>query len=621
MKRAICKALLLGLCVRPAAAQLAITEVMSSASTCFGCVVVTNGPDFFELTNFSTNQTDTIDLAGYQYADSASLPLVLLVQPGVAPLSIRPGESAVFVRTDVRSSVTNETQFRDWWGPCLSSNVQVRMVPRTPGFDRFADGVRLFDPNGNLLDSVDFGIAQRGVTFVYDTNTGGFGTYSELGVCGACQASQSDDIGSPGVSCGPVPLRIFSQPTNLSVCAGAEATFTIKAWGLPRPRYQWFFNRAPIPGAVAAAWTVTNATPVDAGSYAVEVNNGAAILRSAAAQLSVSTNPSAPIVLEPPSDLSVITEQTARFSVRVCAFPSPTFQWCSNHVAIAEATNWTLVIRNCPLSLAGTEYCVAIQNALGSTSVCARLTVTLPPKLEVTEIMPAAGGCDKQDWVEVSNRGTNAVNLLGYRFSDRFTFEAAHVVTEPMILQAGQSGILVERLSPEEFVHWWGAERLPPGLPIFTYSGATSFSAMGGELYLWSPAAEDVFDANTIFSCYASATAGVSLEFDPEYPFGQDSVPGERGAFAAEECGDIGSPGYTSNPPPRFVSITKDASGVALRWRAILGKSYLLKCKSELTERTWTNLRTVTATNWVGGTTDPTPGNAVQRFYLLEEQP
>jgi hypothetical protein len=34
-----------------------------------------------------------------------------------------------------------------------------------------------------------------------------------------------------------------------------------------------------------------------------------------------------------------------------------------------------------------------------------------------------------------------------------------------------------------------------------------------------------------------------------------DSVPGVNGAFRAIELGDIGSPGYLANPPPRILEI------------------------------------------------------------------
>jgi len=585
---------------------------MSSASTNLGSLVVINGPDFWELTNFGTN---TINLNGYHYTDSLSLPMVPL--PG---MSIQPRESVLFVRTDTNTPVANEGHFRVWWGNCLATNVQVRMVPRTPGFDAQSDGVRVYDAASNLVDRVDFGISRRGVTFVYDTNSGEFGIYSQPSVCGTCKAAQADDIGSPGATCGPVPLRIFTQPTNTTVCAGMDATFAARAGGLPRARYQWYFNGVEIPGAVGASLTVSNATPAHVGAYYVEVNNGAAVISSAPASLAVSTDESSPVMVTPPSNISVITGQTARLSATVCAYPPATYQWRSNGVLIAQATNRSLVIANCALAMSGTEYCVEARNSLGATSACARLTVTLAPKIQLTEIMPSfLPDCLlDEDWFELTNVGTNAVDLFGYRFSDRFTLIGARVVSETVLLKPGGSAIFVERMNVEAFRQWWGEERLPPGLQVVTYVGL-GFSEEGDEFYLWSPGAEEAFDVITSAS-FAGATPGVSIDFT-ENIFGEDSIAGERGAFLSTGCGDVGSPGYVTNAPPRFVKIWREANTITLKWRAIIGKTYHLKWKTRLTDAGWTSLASHPAEDWVETASDSTAGNATQRFYLVEELP
>src|SRR5262245_12236027 len=93
-------------------AQLAITEVMSSASTNLGPSLVTQNSDFWELTNYGTN---TIDLTGYKFDDADNN----LAAANPAPfdgLRIGPGESILFVQNTVN---TNEIMFRDWWGTNL----------------------------------------------------------------------------------------------------------------------------------------------------------------------------------------------------------------------------------------------------------------------------------------------------------------------------------------------------------------------------------------------------------------------------------------------------------------------------------------------------------------------
>ena len=232
----------------PAArAQLAITEMMSSTWKILGVTSVTNS-DFWELTNFGTNTTN---ITGFKFSDSKNSLQTLVKSSN--PLSLHPGESVVFVRNNY---TTNEAQFRNWWGSCVGSNVQIRFYTR-PGFASTGDGIRVFDPAGNLVDLIDFGEAIFGVSFVYNPNSGVFGDLSIAGQGGACQAISAVDTASPGVTTGPIPLRIVQQATNVVACAGADATFTVIAYGMPRPRYQWFYNGVAIPYANQASYTVS----------------------------------------------------------------------------------------------------------------------------------------------------------------------------------------------------------------------------------------------------------------------------------------------------------------------------------------------------------------------------
>src|SRR5262245_53160703 len=80
-----------------ASAQLAITEVMSSASTNLGTTLVAQSSDFWELTNFGTNAVNLND--GYRWNDNAGEFLGADPFPFVG-LSIDPGESIIFIETN-----------------------------------------------------------------------------------------------------------------------------------------------------------------------------------------------------------------------------------------------------------------------------------------------------------------------------------------------------------------------------------------------------------------------------------------------------------------------------------------------------------------------------------------
>src|SRR5688572_3094222 len=80
--------------VLSAPAQLAITEVMSSASSTLGTNAVGSHPDFWELTNFGTN---VIDLTDYRFNDSGGFQGA--TGEIFAGRTIAPGESIIFFQS------------------------------------------------------------------------------------------------------------------------------------------------------------------------------------------------------------------------------------------------------------------------------------------------------------------------------------------------------------------------------------------------------------------------------------------------------------------------------------------------------------------------------------------
>ena len=597
------------LAVLPASAQLAITEMMSASARTFGQTTVTNNSDFWELTNFGTN---AVNLAGYRFSDAIH-GLRPLVPNGAPPLLIQTNESVIFVRNS--SGFITEADIRARWGSCLGSNVQVRFYA-DPGFSSFGDGLRVYDPQQRLVDSVDFDQALRGVSFVYDPNSGALTNLSIAGEGGACRAENSDDVGSPGVTTGPIPLRIVRQPMDLTGCALVDAVFTVDVVGIPRPRfYQWFFNGVPILRANQARLVVTNATAANEGFYSVSVDNGFTALHSSNATLTISTNLSAPVIVVPAVDSRVVPLRTARFSVTVCAFPVATYQWFSNGVALPGATSRTLFIPNCTLAMSGTEYCVRAENSLGSVTNCARLYVTAKPDLRITEVQ-ANPDCDRHfDWFEVTNFGTNDVDLLGYRFSDGFILAGAKVVTQPMIIRPNESVVFVQCPAAGYFIDWWGADLVPRDLKVFPYGGF-SLNNSGDALYLWNATAEQAGEVIHSVS-FARGEEGVSLRFDLDSCFpGCDSVLGELGAFRSSECDDIGSPGYIINRP-HFVSIQHGAAGANITWRGVAGATYRLEYSATPQTDAWILVGEMTAINTFPRMTDPGAIGASQRFYRV----
>jgi len=643
-------------------AQLAITEVMSWASTQCTCCLTqgVRNADFWELTNFGT---ETNDLTDYRFADRG--PTFANAWP-LEPrgLKIAPNESIIFVRA--QQNIPDAAAFRRWWGESnLPTNLQVVCCyPFGYGFDEKGDGVRLFDPASNEVDQVYFGETILGSTFAYHTNTG-LALQSLTNFCGAFQAATCADIGSPGWTCGSVKLRILNEPTNKTVNAGGDVILSVEASGLPRPRYQWYFGTNAISNVTGSvfptlaafpgfgpAWTesrppsdlvIVNAQPHHAGNYFVEVFNGLEKLTSAVVTLTVNTTPG-PVQFEPPPvppctpaggelsppGLSVTLGQTAKFKVIARGFPPPTFQWSRSagpldFEDILDATNATLDILNAQFGDAGT-YRVRAQNSEGVTNAFATLSVTHPPALKITEAMSEECFHEANDWWELTNTGGEAVNLCGYRWDNHpGEIGGGPTITNGIVVQPGESIIFLEGRPREFFTSWWGGSNLPAGLQIVVHT-ANGLSFESDEINIWNPTAighDDLID-QVLFD---AAVPCASFWFDSAACPDSDikslaSLVGECGAFRSELGGDVGSPGWTQWTPPRLISIRWDGTNVLLEWKAQPGSTNVVQYTSDPSSppEAWTDLGVPLRFNTaIGAMIDTTLDGARQRFYRIHK--
>lgn len=590
--------------------QLAITEVMSSAA---GDPLIANDrmSDYWELTNFGTNR---IDLSGYFFNDADHQ---LNQRQGLVPVGspvsfVEPFQSIVFVRNDV---VKSEAQFLAWWGSSISSNTVISFYEE-PGFTRFGDALTLYSGT-EIVDSVRFGTAKGGASFVYDTATGEFGFHSVAGKDGAVRAETTADVGSPGTTAGPVPLRILSQPESVEIYPLLTTNLNVKAAGLPRAQYQWFFNGTMMPNATKATLALSNVTASMEGTYYVEVFNGLTNLVSSNAVVTLNSKPLPPQIVSTLQNATVLANKSARFTLIVAALPVARYQWFLNNVLLPNETGRSLLIQNCPLEMSGAEVRVRAENSLGWVEASARLYVTTKLDLRITEIHadPNNGCEDHHDWFELTNFGNSDLQLLGYRFLDQTALREAVIITESFVLAPGESMICVNDSAVGSFVEWWGVENLPPGLKIFSYSGF-SLRARGEPLFLWSDSAET--DDELVDGVVLSESRTGTSQWIDENGSGQHSEVGLRGAFRAIECGDIGSPGYIANRSLRFVSVERNASGTALKWHARIGARYEVASSHSL-GHPWTPISIVTATNSLAEIIDGGSINANARFYQIRE--
>jgi hypothetical protein len=375
---------------------------------------------------------------------------------------------------------------------------------------------------------------------------------------------------------------------------------------------------------------LTNAGAADAGDYTVEVSNGLTNILTPPATLTVNLSNRCATIVRAPADIAVTPGQTAVFQVEVRGYPVPEFRWQFNGTDIPDATNATLWVAGGDESRVGL-YSVHVTNPLCTTNASARLSVVPVPRLVVTEAMASPSTLTTvsghNDWWELTNADTNAVNLRGYRFNDLpRTLDGAVTNTNDIVLQPGQSMIWVSDMTPAAFRRWWGEENLPVDLPIVSYAG-NGFSQSGDAIYLWNATAlsDDGWRLNVgVLDTNLIPTLGVSLECGPD-KCGVPSVEGERGAFRAAESDDIGSPGWTSNEQrvvrPRVTAIAHDAAGVTLTWKTQIGRTYELQYCNDLAQPDWHVLFRLPADGDSLTATDSTAGSAPQRFYRVTLAP
>ena len=145
---------------------------------------------------------------------------------------------------------------------------------------------------------------------------------SQLG----CGGKGSKSIPPPTQTQAPI---VTSQPNDLTVGTGMEATFSVSAKGEPRPSFQWFTGTPEtgreIPGAQAPSYTLPSATAADHGqTFFVKVTNALATVVSSVATLTVAEKP---MILRQAFNVASVLDAEATFSVEAVGAPTLSFQW------------------------------------------------------------------------------------------------------------------------------------------------------------------------------------------------------------------------------------------------------------------------------------------------------
>ena len=163
------------------------------------------------------------------------------------------------------------------------------------------------------------------------------------------------------------------------------------------------------------------------------------------------------------------------------------------------------------------------------------------PKLVVSEIMPGSNATSwNADWFEIHNYGDTLINLAGMSWDDESGISGT--VGFPSVdIAPGEAVVVWDDVAANEdslLVSW----KLYPGsVQVISTDEMTgsfpSLSQNGDGIYLFDAAGIELTN-----STYASASAGVSVEFDSTGASMGDAADGVNGAYTSLN-GDVGSPG------------------------------------------------------------------------------
>jgi uncharacterized repeat protein (TIGR03803 family) len=238
-----------------------------------------------------------------------------------------------------------------------------------------------------------------------------------------------------------LPPSVVTPPSNQTVAAGSNATFSITLFGTAPFAYQWLSNGAPIADGTNSTLTISSVTPSSAGNYQVVVSNSWGSTTSAVATLTLAI---APTIITQPASESLPIGGTASFSVGASGTPPLAYQWYFNtNTPMAGATNACLSFGPVQTNHAG-NYQVIVASPYGSaTSSAVSFSVLLQPNCygisnslgSVTLFLASTPGSTNRLWATTNLSlppaqwqpiSTNAADATGlFQFTDMNTGDSS----------------------------------------------------------------------------------------------------------------------------------------------------------------------------------------------------
>ena len=286
--------------------------------------------------------------------------------------------------------------------------------------------------------------------------------------------------GSGGGAGGGTPLlaTISAQPSAATVYATQTATFTVTASDSGTLSYQWQKNSTAISGATSSSYTTPVTTLADNGaSFTVAVTNSVGTVTSSAALLTIQA--AGPVITTPPTNQSVISGQTATFTVTAAGLPSLTYQWLKNGLAITGATSSSYATPS-TIGDNGAVYSVTVRNGVGTSVTSSTAILTVQASSITHLVISEVATCYYSNvdcWFEIYNPTSSAIDLVNYQVKSTavdvtsvpaitvatFNLQNLSVPADGYVIIAGnvsnaaQRGMQMQRVRTGNIYPFWGA--------------------------------------------------------------------------------------------------------------------------------------------------------------------
>jgi hypothetical protein len=429
------------------------------------------------------------------------------------------------------------------------------------------------------------------------------------------------------------PPSIATQPASTTVAVGAGASFSVVASG-NLMTYQWRFNGenladgGGISGATTPTLTIASAQGANAGTYTVEVANGAGPVVSAAAVLQVS-----PAITTQPVSQTNLVGSTVTFSVAATGQTPLSYQWKKDGVNLTDgghisgAQSGTLTVTGIgPLDEG--VYTVGVTNpASGVLSGPALLVVMDPPVITtqpvsravgagatVTFSAGAAGGAPlSYQWVFNGNPISGATGASYTRSNVQAEHSGAYTVTvtNPAGSVSSDPATLLVNTAPS--LAAIPSRTVHAGSPVVVTASASDPEAPPQTLNFSldaSPTGASIDPGSGVFNWTASA-ADVGTPKTVTVRVTDNGTPSQSA---------VQSFTVTVVSPVVIASAVVANDTITLSWNSIPGQTYRVQYKENLTDADWTDLTDVMAdaetASVVGGLVNDT-GPIPQRFYRI----